>query len=116
MLLGSKIQEKWGQNEMEIGADREDGWEPSPWGQTQDSAVPPAWDIAVPPAPHRVLAQSGQVLDVSPRRWQPQAGTGVLGQVMSVSAPAALPEALHFPPAMGDHQHHSTGTHTPNTP
>lgn len=51
-----------------------------PWGQTQGSAVPPAWDMVVPRAPHRMLAQLGQVLGVSPRAG---AGGGC------VSAPAA---------------------------
>lgn len=36
-----------------------------------------------------------------------------LGQVVAVSLLQLLPEALHLLPAMGDHQHHSTGTHTP---
>lgn len=56
-----------------------------PWGQTQGSAVPPAWDMVVPLAPHRALAQSGQALVVSPRLWD--RGAGADGGC--VSAPAA---------------------------
>lgn len=106
MLLGSRIQEKWGQDGMEIGADGGVDRGHTIAGVPCASAVPPGWDMVVPPAPHRVLAQSGQVLDVSPR----------LGQVMAVSLLQLLPGALHLLPATGDHWHHSTSTHTPHLP
>lgn len=67
--------------------------------------------MVLPPAPHRVLAQSGQVLDVSPGSGSPE-----LGQGMAVSLLQLLSGALHLLPATGDHWHCSTSTHTPPSP